>query len=194
MSKELKKQKKELDVLMERYKANEQILALYMMDDKIKDFIKIYQENMKLKSELEKINHQYLLQKMRECKHIFIIEDEIKEGTNIKLVYHCIKCGLNTRHIVINKPLDELTPLELAMKSIYFARKNSQVLSSTCPPVLAEKIVEGIQKKYPKIKDPELIRYFNAALFNIKKKDFENHLKHLGIDKPLSLALEKDKM
>lgn len=142
-------------------------------------------ENAKLNEEFEMVTLDLETQKMMNCNHLFIIGEIIREEDACRIdkypIHYCVKCGLNSLHLLNQTPTQFLTPLEIKMRSIY--QKTSHhgvVVKEVCSVDLAKKIYDDVKLLHPNISDEDLVDYFKIELHHVNQQKEE---KHLGLKK-----------
>lgn len=154
----------------------------------VREYKKLTETTTKDYKELEELNFQIVQDKMKNCSHIFIINqiDNIWDGhrTDTYKYCGCIKCGLDSRYTDNNY---YASPLQKKMVDIYKETlKNGIVIKDICSLDLARAIYSGILKVYPNIPDEVAINYFKVALNNIRTNNVtqnvrEKRIKRLGL-------------
>lgn len=178
MDKELEKLNKRFENINETLeRQNTRIKQLQEKED-VKEYINLKGEQQNVKKELEELLEQMKFEKMRSCKHLFVMSDGIREKSGQRInktgIEYCIKCDLTTN--ITAKHFS--TKLKKGMSNIYLeTQKNSTRVRSICEIELAKEIFDNLKKEMPDVEEEILVPYLEEEIAKRKEESINKSLR-----------------
>lgn len=101
MNCEIERLKSEIDTLVSLMKSNNDRMEELLEDEKVKEFVDLFNSNMSVSELLEKKNKEFIVERMRFCDHALVISDTLGENDE-KKVYTCVKCGVTNKYELLD--------------------------------------------------------------------------------------------
>lgn len=162
------------DLLLERKKVIEEMEEL-KKDDKVQQFIKLYNQNIRLSQKQIELYESVQREKYDNCTHLFVYSKIDYDGYEGRQYNYCgcIKCGLDTTVLESDDRYIDWLPTD---KQIMYKYLKDTIggpcgkanIDIACDLKLGMAIYAKIKEAHPDIDDKTATKYFKIALDNIR--------------------------
>lgn len=163
MSSGVKRLSEELDVLWKLKRNNDSRIDAFLEDPRIREFLNLYQSNEEIRKAIEIKTQQYIVEKMSECNHAYVITEVVPfENGKSSKVYKCVKCGLTNEYDVKGMS-DVVDSPKCIMGDIYKDTFLNSIL-------IYDEIIDIPFEEIAKIYEIVTTEYPNISLIELREK------------------------
>lgn len=172
MNSRIKRLEEQISTLSTLKAENDKKIEEFLEDEKVRQFLNLYQDTQMIKKTLEEKQKQYVQCKMESCEHVYVATEVVnqEDGTKSK-VYHCLRCGLTNEYAV--KDMSDLVAYPFSEMEDLYAETyiNAYILESEVieiPFLEYAKIFEVAEKENPDLSLPELKEIIQREVMALK--------------------------
>ena len=185
MKEELENLKLECEKLKRGQEERRNRINILLEDDKVKEYLTLVDEEKEEEQRISGILEQMKIERMRDCVHIFVISDVIRESNGKRVsktgIEYCIKCGLTNKYHLNKIPKKFLTTSQENMWKLYKETQHKgKRIRKVCDTSLASEIYDNLKMEMKDADDDTLVSLIEEQIIKYTQ---EKTAKRLNLQK-----------
>lgn len=185
MKEQLENLKLECETLKNEQEIRRKKIDFLLEDDKVKEYLNLVKKEKEEEKRISNILERMKMERMRDCSHVFVISDVIRENNGKRVskigIEYCLKCGLTNKYHLNKMPKQFLTISQENMWKIYKETQHKgKRIKKVCEVAIASEIYDNLKIEMPNVDDEALLPLLEEQIIKYQQ---ERTAKHLNLQK-----------